>query len=327
MEVLSPQLQGPAAFQPSQMSYPPKTHQHSRPELFSPHSSTGPPYQEGPIHPHGAYGAIGSSVPSTVSHHVTKSHSLPNPHTPPPYPHMFSRPDMWTHSQQAAIGQNRQPNAMGFPPPRPGNFHPQPFPPSGQPLSFNPGPPLSPQQLREMGPKHKPVGNHRQGRHGSNQEEQFTFQVGGRQRWSISNFSAIPRPAVPLNPVWGQPSSQGVLVSDQSGDSGQFLSSGGSLTMNNPWGTSWSNPSNTPVTPPSSSLPTMSLHFPASSASNVTGSTPAESWLSSSGETEDSEECAGDLGQLLKSLDISDEHVHALKVRTCGDGLHHGTRC
>ncbi len=300
------QFHGPPPFQhPPQGPFPHKLHHHHpKPDhSFSPRSSPGPHHRD-VVHSQGVYGAIGGSVPST---HVTKSHSLPNPHTPPPYPHLFNRAEMWMHSQPVAMGQNRQPNTYGFPPPRPPpHFHPQPFPSPGHPMGFNPSHP---------GPKQ--LGNHRPVRHSFNHDEnQGGGHHWGGKRWSVPGYSSFPRPAVP---IWGQPPpGHGPLMSEQHGDNA-FLSGNGSLSVGDPWSSSWSNLSTISTAPTPRQAPTTSsqpsMHYPASSSSKVIGSAPTESWLSSSADSDGSEPCVGgDLGQLLKSLDISDEHVRALKV-------------
>lgn len=286
--------------------------QHHHPKqdhTFAARSSPGPHHRE-PMHPPGA---IGSGIPS-----AHKSHSLPNPHTPPPYPYLLNRPEMWMHSLPANMGQGRQPNTFGFPPPRPPPaFHPPPpFTSPGQPIGFSPiGPP-------HPGANQKPIGNHRPVRLGSVHDETMIHQGGGGgggqwggKRWSVPGYGSMPRPVVP---IWGQPPvPSGPMMPEQappqSGDASSFLS--GNLSVGDPWSSSWSSQTSSTVpaprqAPPTSSLPPMSFSQVSSSSSNVvTSSTTSESWLSSSGEGD-----GGDLGQLLKSLDISDEHARGLKV-------------
>ncbi len=231
------------------------------------------------------------------------------------------------HSLPVNMGQNRQPSTFGFPPPRPPPpFHPPPFPSPGQPVGFNP-----------LGPPHpssnqKPIGNHRPVRLGSGHDETLHHQGGGgggggqwgSKRWSVPGYGSVARPVVP---IWGQPPGPGgQLMTEQplpqSGDGSSFFSGNGSLSMGDPWSSSWSShaSSNVPAphqTPPTSSLSSMSFsQSNASSSDVVTSSTTSDSWLSSSGEGE-----GESLGQLLKSLDISDEHARGLKVCTvCGMG-------
>ncbi len=307
--VLSLQFHGgPPSFPPNQGPFPAKL-QHHHPKqdhAFAARSSPGPHHRE-PMHPPGA---IGSGIPSTH-----KSHSLPNAHTPPPYPYLLNRPEMWMHSLPPNMGQGRQSGSFGYPLPRPPAFHPPPFPAAGQPIGFN-----------QLGPPHqvsnqKPVGNQRPVRLGPVHDDTMVRgggQWGGKRR-SVPGYGSLPRPVVP---VWGQPPgpSGPQLMTEQplpqSGDSSSFLSGNGSLSVGDPWSSSWSNniSSSAPAprqAPPTSSLPPMSFSQPSSSSSNVVASsTTPESWLSSSGEGDD----GGDLGQLLKSLDISDEHARGLKV-------------
>ena len=309
---------------------------------YVPMTSPGTPHGENHSTsvPHGVYGPVGSNMPMS---HSAKSHSLPNPHTPPPHSHLQNAGDVWMQPFAGPVGSHNrqgQPSSMNFPP-RPPNFPPQgpPFHPS---FGFGPGPSLNTPHMiqREMGQKPNPVGTHRAGRHGSSFDDQShmsahvtTHWGGGQKRWSVPGFTSTPRPAVPLHPVWSQqpPPGRGAsFIPDQpltdDGNRSQFLTGNGSLSLNDPWGPPpWSSlslpklPVSVRQTPPTSSLPPMSISFtPTSSTSKGSVPTSSDTWLTTSevgGALVDRPTGGGDLQQLLKSLDINDEHAHALKVR------------